>query len=672
MKRQATGSVQQPKMKSIKTKLQKLIIITVVLSLLILGVISCIMSYTATMSTLKNSLEASSKVAAEQVSYQLQKTKDVVETLGTMAQFSSDNTTASIENKSQLIQRYQDYYGWESSGVFGTDGVKITDSSVDISDRDYFVSALSGETCISDPIISKTSGKMLFTVAAPIWQGGIRDTAITGVIVAFLDISELSDLVSDIHLSTNGSAFIVNEAGTVIAHKNYDLVTSETNLIELAQTDSSAQKLSEMVQKMTDGETGVMNYTYSGENKVAAYAPIDGTNGWSIAVNSPVSDFMPSVYESIAVIVVILLLAIIFGTIIATRTAVAVGTPIQKCADRLEKLAQGDFQSEVPVVKTNDETKRLADSTALLVNNLKAVIGDIDYLMTEMSNGVLTARSKVGEEVYLGDLSTILIAMKKMNTKISQAFHEISTASEQVASGAEQLASGAISLSQGATEQAASVEELAATISEISTQTEENARHAANAEQDIKHLGENIQRSDKQMKQLINAMNDINSASSEIGKIIKTIEDIAFQTNILALNAAVEAARAGTAGKGFAVVADEVRNLAGKSGEAANSTTALIDRAIRAVEEGSHLVGETGTSLNEVVLQTETVVETMSKIIRATERQAQSVSQVTAGIDQISSVVQSNSSAAEESAATSEELSSQAELLKQQVNTFQF
>jgi methyl-accepting chemotaxis protein len=303
---------------------------------------------------------------------------------------------------------------------------------------------------------------------------------------------------------------------------------------------------------------------------------------------------------------------------------------------------------------------------------LNDVIGDIDYLMSEMATGNLVVVSRIGEDAYVGDLKKILTSMRNMHTNIAKTLIQINAASQQVASGADQLAASATGLSQGATEQAASVEELAATMNDISVQTNENAKHAGFAEQDILHLGDNIKNSNGQMKNLIVAMQDINDASSEIGKIIKTIEDIAFQTNVLALNAAVEAARAGIAGKGFAVVAEEVRSLAGKSATAALSTNALIERALHSVQDGSRMVKETGDSLNDVVQQTDRVIQSLGEIIQATERQAESVHQVSTGIEQVSSVVQTNSSAAEESAATSEELSSQAELLKNLVGSFKF
>lgn len=672
MKKKEKPAAKIEKMGSIKKKIQLIIVSLVVVSLVLLGSVSCILNYTASMSNLQSSLATTAKVAADQIQYRLKSSENVVETLGTMPTFSSENTAAGVQNKIQLIQRYQDYYGWTASSIFGKDGIRIDDSGVSIADRDYFKTALAGTTTLSDPVMSKDTNKLIITIAAPVWQGGIRDTNVIGVVVVCLDASTLSDVVKNINISKNGAAFIVNRSGDVVAHTDYTLVTAGTNFIDQAKTDSSINKLSALIEKMTTGESGSGVYTYKGETKYLAYAPISDCNGWSVAVNAPVSDFMGSTYTSIEVIVGILVLAIIVGIITATRAAIKIGNPIALCAERLEKLAKGDLHSEVPAVKTKDETKRLADATGLLVNSLNLVIGDIDYLMTSMADGNLGVHSMAGEEAYAGDLREIILSMRKMNQKISSSFMEINSASQQVASGAEQLASGAINLSQGATEQAASVEELAATISEISNQTTEYSNHTNSAVEHIKILGDNISSSEQQMQQLIEAMNDINNASGEISKIIKTIEDIAFQTNILALNAAVEAARAGVAGKGFAVVADEVRNLAGKSAEAAKSTTALIERTINSVQDGSKMVNETGETISGVVVRAKNVMDAMVEIMKATEQQAESISQVTVGVNQISSVVQTNSSAAEESAATAEELSSQAEILKKEVDKFKF
>lgn len=342
--------------------------------------------------------------------------------------------------------------------------------------------------------------------------------------------------------------------------------------------------------------------------------------------------------------------------------------PLVGITKRLESLSKGDLHSEVPQINTNDELETLAQAANRTIHNLSIMISDIRDKMKAFSDGNFAQESTTQ---YVGDLEEIEKSIQVFASNISATLTQINLTADQVSYGSEQVSSGAQMLSQGATEQASSIEELSATIADISMNVKKNAEHTQQADKEINHVEQEVEICNRKMNDMVTAMEEISQTSSEIRKIIKTIEDIAFQTNILALNAAVEAARAGAAGKGFAVVADEVRNLAGKSAEAAKNTTMLIESSIKAVETGNKIADETAQALAGVVQGTSHVVNTVEQISQATIQQSQSIGQVTIGVEQISSVVQNNTATAEESAATSEELSAQAQRLKDLVAMFQ-
>jgi methyl-accepting chemotaxis protein len=298
---------------------------------------------------------------------------------------------------------------------------------------------------------------------------------------------------------------------------------------------------------------------------------------------------------------------------------------------------------------------------------LKRYVDEIAYTLKEVGEGNLNL--EITDE-YLGDFHAIKTALNGITTTLSQIMSDINEAAGQVEAGAIQISDGGQALSQGTTEQASSIQELTATIEEVAGETKRNANNANNANELVTEVKTNAKVGNTQMAQMVSAMVEINEASSNISKIIKVIDDIAFQTNILALNAAVEAARAGQHGKGFAVVAEEVRTLAARSAEAAKETTTLIEGSIAKTEAGSKIAGQTSDSLKEILNQIDKVTSLVADIARASNDQASEIAQINQGIEQVSQVVQTNSATAEQSAAASEELSGQAEILKQMVGAF--
>ena len=345
--------------------------------------------------------------------------------------------------------------------------------------------------------------------------------------------------------------------------------------------------------------------------------------------------------------------------------------PIRQLENVVKALAQGKLKgaSELVTYESRDELGQLASEMRTSMETIDGYITEISAVLEQLASGDLTIPLNEVTD-FLGDFASIKESMGTILMSFNTAISDIYTASLQVDVGSEQVSSGAQALSQGATEQASAVEELSATITEVAGHVSANAENAANASKMSNEAGSDVVESNKYMQQLMDAMEEINRTTGQIEKIIKTIEDIAFQTNILALNAAVEAARAGAAGKGFAVVADEVRSLAAKSAEAAKNTNKLIGSTVTAVRNGMNVADETGKALNGVVEKVGAVDAKIREIATLSAEQAEKLEQIGTGIDQIAAVVHNNSATAEQSAAASEELASQAALVKEQISKF--
>lgn len=482
---------------------------------------------------------------------------------------------------------------------------------------------------------------------------------VIGVVALDMSLDKITEVVDKAGVNTKGHFIVVDKSGTIIA----DPSNSNNNFKNVEE--AYGNELSNLILLGADfDEVEVDNKAY-----LVKSIESEKTNWRYVAlldkedILSPITDL---IRLEMIIISIVSLLAVLFGII----TSQKISKPIKEVSEAANKIAGGDFYVQLQT-KASGEVGELVDSfkrIGITLVEYKEYIQEIANVLNQIAQGNLCFELK---QEYIGEFSKVKDSLLNISENLSQTIENVKSSSEQIAMASSQVASGAQSLAQGTTEQASSIEEFSATIADISMQIKNTANNADLANREVVSTSEEVINSNSQMQEMKLAMNNINAKSAQISKIIKTIEDIAFQTNILALNAAVEAARAGSAGKGFAVVADEVRNLAQKSADAAKNTTMLIEETVQAVERGSQIVDITAQSMINVVAGSDQVRDFVNDIARTSKEQSDAVSQILIGVEQISSVIQSNSATAEESAAASEELSSQADLLKQHVNQFQ-
>ncbi len=652
-------------MKSIRTKITLCLILTVLIGLVASGSSSISLTYNNTMSTVEQMMGETAVLAAGRAQKELEAYKNVVMEVGCIPQLSDPEV--SVEEKRAIIEGRVSMHDFQRGNIVGADGISIFDGN-DYSDREYVRQAMKGNVFVSEPLISKITGELSIMVAAPLYSKGNHENDIVGVVYFVPHETFLNDIVSAIQIGENSRAYMINKSGGTIADITLDTITVQ-NIEAEAQSDPSLQELAAIHAKMRQGENGFGSYTDGEDKMFAAYAPVQDTDGWSIAVTAPQLNYLASTRDAMVINIAVIVVSILISVIVALCLALNIGRPMKACVNRMKLLVEGDLETPMPKISNKDETGVLVRSTEALVEGLRTVINDISYLLNEMANQNLNVHTE-HEEVYVGSFQDILLSMRNMRLELSKAMRQVNHSAEEVANASNQLSSSAQTLSQGTAEQAGSVQELAARINMISDEVKDTADGALDVRSQTHQTGEEVFLCNQKMQNLVEAMERIRTSSEEIEKILKTIDDIAFQTNILALNAAVEAARAGSAGKGFAVVAEEVRNLAGKSAQAAQNTSDLIANSTDAVHIGTGIAQNTADVLLGVVNSIKSVVDAIDHIAIVSNEQSESVGQVSDGINQISTVVQSNSATAEESAAASEQLSAEAASLKELVDRF--
>ena len=412
--------------------------------------------------------------------------------------------------------------------------------------------------------------------------------------------------------------------------------------------------------------------TIGGKHYYVTYVPLTDYTGAVIGSYFAGSNAAEADKEFSKVAIISFIIGIVGAAMIAVYliifTRKRVSVPLSNAEVFAKEMLDGKLNTtEVDYRFADDEVGRFVDVLKQAKSGMNDVVGDASEILSAMARGDFTAKPKVNYPGVFGEINNSIL---KIENDLGLTLQTMNASSSDVLAGSTQMAEGSQSLAEGTTRQASAIEEISATIQDVSTQIAATAENAAEAGRLSEQTEEKINYQDTEIQNMVAAMSEINETSKEIEKIIKTIEDIAFQTNILALNAAVEAARAGEAGKGFAVVADEVRNLATKSQEAAKSTSSLITAAIDAVGKGTTIAGATAESMKEVKDISAQTAKLIVEIASASQEQSDSIQQITAGVDQISQVIQTNAATAEETSALCSSLSGQSKQLQDQVARF--
>ena len=645
---------------NITAKLVLAIIVSVAIAVgVLLGVVYYQMSHTL-LEQSENLLKTTTEKTLQETKAWMNKTLTMLETQRDTIEYEDMDIPAMEEYIKHTVDQNDAY----PAGLY----VALTDGSLyhasfvpgpdfDTFSKSWYQNGLRSEDLIMGDVYFDEDSQSYVVGASGVLKA--KDGSVRGVVAADVYLDSISKIVSGVKMEETGGIFLVDtRTDTIIGHREKEIAGKELSKVSGGMYTYAAQQI-------RDRRTGLS----VNDGSYIQVEKVPGSDWMAVAYVSQ-EEVLQELHQltiSMIVVAIVAIAALILLVILQVRRII--GLPVRELSRAATRIAQGELEQSIQY-RSKDELGVLAydfNQVTLRLREYIKYINEISEKLRDMAAGNLAFSLK---NEYTGEFEKLKTALIEITQELNGTMGQLQAASRDVAAGAEQVSNGAITLSQGSTEQAAEVDALAGHINTVSENVQKVAQEAVKASQISKSVKEGVLENNEKMRNLTGIIGRISDKSSEINRIVKTIEDIAFQTNILALNAAVEAARAGTAGKGFAVVADEVRELAGKSSEAAQETTMLLGQTVESMAEGVQAAQDMESSMLEMMNRADEMSALVDGIAEYAKAQASSATEITQGIEQISTVVQTNVATAEASAAASEELSGQAAMLRDLASRF--
>jgi len=577
--------------KSIRTKLSIVFAVLILFICSGLGFISYLYSEGALMDNINESLSNLSKEASKVVQERVDSKLNALEVLAESDLIKGEELN--INEKLQVLKSETQRGNHLWMAIVDVDGNVITTDgdTENVADLEYFQKAKSGSRAVSDPYRSKITNDLVVAYAV-----SIKDSdKVKGVLVSIRDGYELSALTNDIHIGKNGEAFMINNNGTTVAHKDKNLVMQMDNDFENVKKDAQLESLVELEKQMVAGKEGVGEYTYNDVTKYMGYAPVDGTN-WSLALTAPRSEVMAKVNSLLKTVLIASIIILVVGIVITYLIALNISKPLKTASEYLEIVASGDFTNEAPVklLKAKDEIGTLANAINAMQSSIKNIIKE-----------VIDESSNVSE--MLNNINSDMEQLNGSIVEISATTEELSAGTEETASSTEEMSATSTEIEKAAESIAIEAQEGAAIVNSVSKMAEEMRQNAIKSKEDAIQVYGSTKNS---LQEAIEQSKTV----EQINELADGILTITSQTNLLALNAAIEAARAGEAGKGFAVVADEIRNLAENSKDMVTKIQEVTNTILEAVNNLSYSSGQILEFIDQKVLSDyDTLVESSNK-----------------------------------------------------------